>query len=102
MLKLHQLHALRKYHRQLGLVFCLPLFVTALTGTLANLVDVWGLDFVSRSTLLHLHTGEWLEIGKFRLVKFYPILNGLGLVAILVTGISMLRGAKRPRKQADS
>jgi hypothetical protein len=102
MLKLHQLHALRKYHRQLGLVFCLPLFVTALTGTLANLVDVWGLDFVSRSTLLHLHTGEWLEIGKFRLVKFYPILNGLGLVAILGTGISMLRGAKRPRKPADS
>jgi hypothetical protein len=96
------LKSLRKYHRQLGLVFCLPLFVTALTGTLANLVDAWGLDIVSRSDLLHLHTGEWLEIGKFRLVKFYPILNGLGLVAIIATGISMLRGAKRPRKQADT
>jgi hypothetical protein len=96
------LKSLRKYHRQIGLVFCLPLFLTAVTGTLANLVDVWGLDLFSRSALLHLHTGAWLEIGEFRLVKFYPILNGLGLLAIIATGVSMLRGAKRPRKQADT
>jgi uncharacterized iron-regulated membrane protein len=89
------LKSLRKYHRQIGLVFCLPLFLTAVTGTLANLVDVWGLELFSRSALLHLHTGEWLEVGKFRLVKFYPILNGLGLLAIIATGISMLWGRRR-------
>ena len=49
--------------------------------------EEWSLNLgVSRSLILKLHTGE-----IFHLQGFYPILNGLGLLGLLITGISMLR-----------
>jgi hypothetical protein len=75
----------RKYHRVLAGIVALPLILTTITGMLATIVAEWQLDLgISRSSLLHLHNGE-----VFHLEKIYPILNGMGLLVMLVTGLSM-------------
>ena len=76
----------RKYHRILAPIICLPLALTVLTGMLTTVVGEWqvGSGVISRSFLLSLHTGE-----IFGLAAIYPILNGLGLLAMLITGITM-------------
>jgi hypothetical protein len=52
---------------------------------LVTIIAEWQLDIgISRSFLLHLHNGE-----LFHLEKIYPIFNGLGLLIMLVTGVSM-------------
>jgi hypothetical protein len=77
--------ALRKYHRTLAIAVCLPLALTVLTGMATTLVGEWSLKIgLSRSLLLKLHTGE-----IFHLETIYPLLNGLGLIGLLVTGLSM-------------
>ncbi len=79
--------AFRKHHRTLAIVLCLPLLMTILTGMATTMSAEWSLNLgVSRSFILKLHTGE-----IFHLQGFYPILNGLGLLGLLITGISMLR-----------
>jgi hypothetical protein len=77
--------AFRKYHRVLATILCLPLALTVLTGMAITMVGEWSLNLgLSRGLLLGLHTGE-----IFHLQGIYPILNGLGLVGLLVTGMSM-------------
>jgi hypothetical protein len=64
---------------------CLPLALTVLTGMATTMVGEWSLNLgLSRGLLLGLHTGE-----IFHLQGIYPILNGLGLIGLLVTGMSM-------------
>lgn len=87
--------AFRKYHRTLAIVLCLPLLLTVLTGVAVTLVGEWSFSFgLSRNLLLKLHSGE-----LFHLESIYPILNGLGLLGLLVTGISMT-GLFNKRNQA--
>jgi uncharacterized iron-regulated membrane protein len=75
----------RKYHRLLATIICLPLALTVLTGMATTLVEEWHLGMgLSRGFLLGLHTGE-----IFGLQAIYPLLNGLGIVGLLVTGLSM-------------
>jgi hypothetical protein len=75
----------RKYHRFIAPILFLPLALTVLTGMAATMVGEWSLNFgVSRQLLLGLHSGE-----IFHLEAIYPMLNGLGLIGLLVTGISM-------------
>jgi hypothetical protein len=75
----------RKYHRVLAGIVALPLILTAITGILVTIVAEWDLNLgISRSFLLGLHNGE-----LFHLEKIYPIFNGLGLVVMLATGLSM-------------
>jgi hypothetical protein len=77
--------AFRKYHRSLAIVVALPLILTTVTGMLVTVVAEWKVNFgISRSFLLSLHSGE-----LFHLEGIYPILNGLGLAVMLVTGLSM-------------
>ncbi len=79
--------AFRKYHRTFAIILCLPLLLTLVTGILATIIDGdgWGLNLgISRRVLLSIHTGEILN-----LYKIYPILNGLGLLVMIVTGLSM-------------
>jgi len=84
---MHINRAFRKYHRTLAIVLCLPLLLTVLTGMATTMSAEWSLNLgVSRSFILKLHTGE-----IFNLQGFYPILNGLGLLGLLITGISMSR-----------
>lgn len=75
----------RKYHRTLSLIVALPLILTLLTGMAATLSEEWSISLgVSRSLLLRMHTGEIFHLGGI-----YPILNGLGLAVMVVTGLSM-------------
>ena len=77
--------AFRKYHRILGIIVCLPLLLTVLTGMLATIAGEWPINLgLSSNLMLKIHTGE-----IFHLQAIYPILNGFGLIGLLVTGMSM-------------
>jgi hypothetical protein len=82
----------RKYHRTLSIILCLPLLLTVLTGMGYTMISEWSLNLgLTRSLMMKLHTGE-----IFHLQGIYPILNGIGLLGLLVTGIS-LSGLFRPK-----
>jgi hypothetical protein len=75
----------RKYHRILGIILSVPLVLTVLTGILTTFVREWSIGIgVPASFLLSIHTGE-----IFHLQGIYPILNGLGFLGLLVTGLNM-------------
>ena len=77
--------AFRKYHRIIGIIVCVPLLLTVLTGMLATVVKEWPINIgLSSQLMLEIHTGE-----IFHLQAIYPILNGFGLIGLLVTGMSM-------------
>ena len=77
--------AFRKYHRLLGIIVALPIALTVLTGMAIAIVREWPLGIeISSRFLLKIHTGE-----IFHLQAIYPILNGLGMIGLLVTGLSM-------------
>lgn len=77
--------AFRKYHRAIAIILSIPILLTILTGIATTLVREWALPLgLSSNWLLKIHTGE-----IFHLESVYPILNGLGLLALLVTGLSM-------------
>lgn len=76
--------AFRKYHRQIAIILCLPLFLTVLTGMGYTIVGEWFGPGEFSGLLLQIHTMEILRLGKI-----YPILNGLGLIGLLITGLSM-------------
>lgn len=78
------IRAFRKYHRQIAIILSLPLILTVITGVGYTLVADWFGQEESGEFLLELHT---LEL--FHLEKIYPLLNGLGLIGLLVTGLSM-------------
>jgi hypothetical protein len=89
--------AFRKYHRVLAGIVALPLILTTITGILVTMVAEWKLNFgISRSLILSLHNGE-----LFHLEGIYPILNGMGLIAMIVTGLSMsnLFHKKQPKSE---
>ncbi len=75
----------RKYHRFLALIVVLPLMLTVVTGMLTTMAESWSLNLgIPRSLLMKIHTGEIFHLGSI-----YPVLNGLGLLAMIVTGLSM-------------
>ncbi len=94
------MRSFRKYHRTLSIILALPLLLTIITGMAATMVSEWGLQFgVSRSLLLHIHSGE-----IFGLEAIYPILDGLGLLGLLVTGLTMtglFRRGKRSKSESQ-
>lgn len=75
----------RKYHRIVAPIIALPLILTVLTGMLATIIREWSITpGLTSSLIISIHTGE-----IFHLQAIYPILNGLGLIVLVVTGISM-------------
>lgn len=84
----------RKYHRILAPILFLPLMLTVLTGMLATVVGEWhlGSGLISRGFLMSLHTGE-----IFGLEAIYPVLNGIGIIGLLITGITMSGLFRRSR-----
>ncbi|MGB7417326.1 MAG: PepSY domain-containing protein [Thermosynechococcaceae cyanobacterium] len=77
----------RLLHRFLAPIFFLPLAVSALTGMGYRLGKAWfGLSGEPAKLLLSLHQGSYLG-SSFRAV--YILWLGLGLVALLVTGVQM-------------
>ncbi|MEG3936804.1 peptidase [Microcoleus sp. S36b_A3] len=89
--------AFRKYHRILATIVFLPITLTVLTGMAATMGREWPISTgISSRLLLKIHTGE-----IFNLQAIYPILNGLGMLGLLVTGLSM-SGLFGRRKQPNS
>lgn len=71
----------RKYHRWLAIVCTLPLLLTVITGMLFPIAKAFHQRQLA-GFLIHLHTLE-----TFGLDNFFPIINGIGLLGLLVTGI---------------
>lgn len=82
----------RKYHRFLAIVLSLPLILTVLTGMGYTIFDEWFHMGKLGHFLMDIHT---MKI--FGLDEIYPVFNGLGLVGLLVTGLSMTGLFKKRR-----
>jgi len=80
--------AFRKLHRNFSPWLIVPLLVTLSTGIGYRVGKAWfGLDGQIANLLMEIHTGEWLgEIGSM----VYLAVTGLGLLAIIATGATLL------------
>jgi hypothetical protein len=93
----HLKRAFRKYHRILASIIFLPLILTTLTGMATTITAEWKWNLgISRSFLLELHTGEF-----FHLQAVYPMLNGIGTIGLLITGITMTGIFDRKPKKGE-
>jgi len=79
-------NALRKYHRQAALIFCLPLLFTALTGMSISIADEGLHQEELAAFLMTVHTFQ-----IFKLDAILPVFNGLGLIGLVATGLSITR-----------
>jgi hypothetical protein len=81
----HLKRLFRKYHRILASIIFLPLILTSITGMAVTMTAEWGWNLgISQQILLAIHNGE-----IFHLQAIYPMLNGLGTLGLLITGITM-------------
>ena len=79
---------LRRWHGRLAPLVLAPLLLTVITGMGYRLLRDWGgLGRDQAHLLLVLHEGEWLGP---HWESFYVLLNGLGLLWMLITGLGML------------
>jgi hypothetical protein len=87
----------RKYHRSIAIAACTPLVLTVVTGDLITFTgERLGQGEVAE-TIRKVHA---LEI--IHLEKIFPLLNAIGLVGLLVTGLSMSGlFRKRPRPKGS-
>ena len=74
----------RKYHRLIATLFCLPLLFTALTGISVAITDTWLHQEELAAFLITVHTFQ-----IFKLDAILPVLNGLGLIGLVATGLSL-------------
>ncbi len=74
-----------------------PLVLTALTGTLYQIIDLAGIER-GGDLLMNLHKGNF---GPLHLDVIYPFLNALGLIVLAVSGISMWLTMRSNRRLAD-
>jgi hypothetical protein len=81
----------RKYHRWLAITCSLPLLLTVITGMTFPIAKVFHQRQLAHF-LIELHTMEIL-----RLDGWFPIINGLGLLGLLITGIYMTNQGKRKK-----
>ena len=77
-------NTLRKYHRLIATLFCLPLLFTALTGISVAIADTWLHQEELAAFLMTVHTFQ-----IFKLDAILLVLNGLGLIGLVATGLSM-------------
>ena len=85
----------RKYHRWLAIVLSIPILLTIVTGVGITIFDEWLHQEELAELLIDIHTLKILH-----LEEIYPVLNGIGLIGLLVTGLSMtglFRGRSRSR-----
>jgi hypothetical protein len=76
----------RKYHRNLAIILSSPILLTVITGVAYCIFNDWlGQESVGE-VMLQIHTMEILH-----LEKIYPLLNGIGMIGLLITGLSMTR-----------
>lgn len=84
----------RKIHRYLAPVLFLPLLLTAMTGIAYRVGNsFFELPKLYSEMIISFHTGALLG-DEFRF--FYVLLNGIGLLSLLMTGIR-LKPRRSPR-----
>ncbi|MEI6443727.1 MAG: hypothetical protein WCO29_11535 [Nostocales cyanobacterium ELA583] len=81
----HYFQDISHLHSTLAPIMLLPLFLTTITGTVYQIVDLAGKKDEFH-WLLHWHKGDF---GALNLEIIYPFLNAIGLFILLFTGISM-------------
>jgi DMSO/TMAO reductase YedYZ heme-binding membrane subunit len=78
----------RQLHATMAPIVMLPLFVTVFTGVIYRLGKSWfGLSRDQVHFLMVIHEGEYL--GQ-TWEPIYVLLNGLGLLWMLITGVTMV------------
>ncbi|NJO77441.1 MAG: PepSY domain-containing protein [Cyanobacteria bacterium RM1_2_2] len=78
----------RKFHRNVAPFILLPMFITVFTGVTYRLGKSWfGLSRDQVHFLMVIHEGEYF--GRI-LEPIYVLLNGLGLLWMLITGSAMV------------
>ena len=85
---------LRHLHYIVAPIMFLPIFLTAITGSLFQIAVITGKseDFI---WLLELHRGKF---GSVNLELIYPLINAFGILFLAITGITIwLRSKKRAR-----
>lgn len=85
---------LRYLHYIVAPIMFLPIFLTAITGSLFQIAVITGKseDFL---WLLELHRGKF---GSVNLELIYPLVNAFGVLFLAITGITIwLRSKKRVR-----
>ncbi len=84
---------LRRLHRAIAPLMCVPLLLTLITGMFFQIAAVnnQGEQFL---WLLDLHRGQF---GRFNLEMIYPFLNALGLLTLVITGTLMWLTQPQPR-----
>jgi uncharacterized iron-regulated membrane protein len=80
---------LRKLHRKLAPIVFIPLFLSALTGVAYRLGQKYfGLSSSMGDLMMSIHEGKFL--GE-NLVPIYVLLLGMGLLAAIVSGLTLVR-----------
>lgn len=95
------LQRLRQAHAALAPLVLLPLLATALSGMGYRLLRDWGgLGRDQAHLLMVIHEGEWLKplLGQGS-ETLYVLMNGLGLLWMLISGAAMLSQTLRRRWQ---
>ncbi len=88
----------RRVHRWLAPLMVLPLLLTLFTGVLFQFAGFAQQERQFR-WLMAMHKGHF---GVLDLSPVYPFLNALGLLFLVVTGVSMwLQGQQRTAKRAS-
>lgn len=93
-IKQQLLRWVRQWHQRIVLIFCIPLLISATTGLAYRLGRSWlGLSKDFGRAMMTLHEGRYLGEG---IVPIYVLVTGLGLLAILATGLVLLWGRPLP------
>lgn len=86
----------RKLHRKIAPILFIPLFLTASTGVIYRLGRNWfGMSGDISEFFIDLHQGEILGEA---LSSIYVLLVGLGLIGLIVTGLTMIRLNQKKRQ----
>lgn len=89
----------RQFHRTLAPFIFLPLIISAVTGIVYRLGKSWfGMSNAQAAIVLRIHQGSYL--GDFWR-QIYVLLIGIGLIAMLFTGINMTGIFRRRRQSAN-
>ena len=88
---------LRHFHYIIAPIMFLPIFLTAITGSLFQVAVITG-----KSTdylwLLDLHRGKF---GSINLELIYPLINAFGVLFLAITGIVMWLQINRKFKKSS-
>ena len=92
---------LRKFHKILAPIVFVPLFVTVITGIAYRLGIAW-FGFTKEQVYILVKIHEGAILGDF-LRPFYVLLNGIGLLWMLMTGL-IISGIfdRKPKKNTES